>query len=103
MGASFSGSEAIKRWKGAVCSAFVKLFLLPGIFLPLAALLGFRESELIAILIMTGSPTTVASFVMAKQMHADSVLTSNTVLLSTIASSVSITFWLYLLRSFGLI
>lgn len=103
VGASFSGSEAMKRWKGAVCSSFVKLLLLPGIFLPLAAALGFRRSELIAILIMTGSPTTVASFVMAKSMHADGVLTSNAVLLSTILSSVSITFWLYLLRSFGLI
>lgn len=103
VGASFSGSEAMKRWKGAVCSSFVKLFLLPGIFLPLAAMLGFRQSEMVAILIMTGSPTTVASFVMAKNMHADSVLTSNAVLLSTILSSVSITFWLYLLRSFGLI
>ena len=103
VGASFSGSEAMTRWKGAVCSSIVKLFLLPGIFLPLAAMLGFRESELIAILIMAGSPTTVASFVMAKSMHADGVLTSNAILLSTILSSVSITFWLYLLRSFGLI
>ena len=101
VGASFSGSAAMTRWKGAVCSSFVKLFLLPAIFLPLAAVLGFRESELIAVLIMTGSPTTVASFVMAKSMHADGVLTSNAILLSTILSSVSITFWLYLLRSFG--
>lgn len=103
VGASFSGSEAMKRWKGAVCSSFVKLFLLPGVFLPLAAVLGFRDSELIAILIMTGSPTTVASFVMAKGMHGDCVLTSNAIVLSTILSSVSITLWLYLLRCFALI
>lgn len=103
VGASFSGSEALTRWKGAVWSSFVKLFLLPGIFLPLAAMMGFRQSELIAILIMAGSPTTVACFVMAKSMHADGVLTSNAVLLSTVLSSVSITFWLFLLRSFGMI
>lgn len=103
VGASFSGSAALKRLKSAVCSSFVKLFLLPAIFLPLAAMLGFRESELIAVLIMVGSPTTVASFVMAKNMHADGVLTSNAILISTILSSVSITFWLFLLRSFELI
>ena len=103
VGASFSGGEAMKRWKGAVWASFVKLFLLPGIFLPLAAVLGFRRSELIAILIMTGSPTTVASFVMAKNMHADGVLTSNAILLSTILSAASITFWLTLLRAFRLI
>lgn len=101
VGASFSGSEAMKHWKGAAVSSFVKLFLLPAIFLPLAAALGFRQSQMIAILIMAGSPTTVASFVMAKNMHADGTLTSNAVLLSTLLSAVSITFWLYLMRGFG--
>lgn len=101
VGASFSGSEAMKRWKGAVVSALVKLFLLPTIFLPLAAVLGFRNSQMIAILIMAGSPTTVASFVMAKNMRADGTLTANAVLLSTALSAVSITLWLYLMRAFG--
>ena len=101
VGASFSGSGAVKRWKGAAVSSFVKLFLLPAIFLPLAAVLGFRDSQMIAILIMVGSPTTVASYVMAKNMRADGPLTANAVLLSTILSALSITFWLYLLRAFG--
>lgn len=103
IGASFSGEEAIKRWKSALAATIIKLFLLPAIFLPLAVCFGFRESALIAILIMTGSPTTVSSFVMAKKMGGDSVLTSNSVLISTIFSSVSITTWLYVLRLFGLI
>lgn len=103
MGASFSGSEALTRWKGAVWSGVIKLLLLPAILLPLAAAMGFRDSQMVAILIMAGSPTTVTAFVMAKSMHADGVLSSNAVLLSTVASSVTITFWLYLLRSFGLI
>ena len=103
VGASFSDSQAMTRWKDAAWSSFVKLFLLPGIYLPLAALLGFRQSALIAILIMVGSPTTVSSFVMAKSMYGDSVLTSNAILLSTVLSSVSIVLWLYLLRSFMLI
>ena len=101
VGASFSGGETVKCWKGAAVSSLVKLFLLPGIFLPLAAMLGFRNSQMIAILIMTGSPTTVASFVMAKNMHADGVLTANAVLLSTVLSAVSITFWLYLMKTLG--
>ena len=103
VGASFSGREAMKRWKGAVGASFVKLFLLPAIFLPAAVMLNFRQSELVAILIMLGSPTTVTSYVMAKSMHADVALTSNAVVISTLLSAVSITFWLYLLRSFSLI
>ncbi len=103
LGASFSGGAALTRWKGAVCSSLIKLFVLPAIFLPIAAAMGFRETAMVAILIMVGSPTTVSCYVMAKSMHGDGVLTSNAVMLSTLLSSVSITFWLFVLRSFGLI
>lgn len=101
VGASFSGAQALKRWKSATVSALVKLFLLPAIFLPLAGAMGFRDSQMIAILIMAGSPTTVACFIMAKNMKADSVLTANAVLLSTLLSAPSLTFWLYLMRLWG--
>lgn len=101
VGASFSGGEALTRWKPAVVSSLIKLVLLPALFLPLAVWLGFRQSELIAILIMAGSPTTVASYVMAKNMGGDGVLTANVVLLSTLLSSVTITGWLYLMVSLG--
>lgn len=103
VGASFSGGEAMTRWKPAAFSSFIKLLLLPACLLPLAAWLGFRGSAMVAILIMAGSPTTVAAFVMAKNMHADGVLTANAVLLSTILSSMTITFWIYLLRAAGMI
>lgn len=96
VGASFSGGKALPRWKSAMVSSLVKLWLLPLIFLPMAAMMGFHGCEMIAILIMVG-------FVMAKNMHADTVLTSNAVRISTVFSSVSITFWLFALRSFGLI
>ncbi len=101
VGASFSGGEALTRWKPAVVSSLIKLVLLPALFLPLAVWLGFRQSELIAILIMAGSPTTVACYVMAKNMGGDGVLTANVVLLSTLLSSVTITGWLYLMVSLG--
>ncbi len=103
VGASFSGREALSRWKPAVAASLVKLFLLPALFLPLAAWLGFRNSEMVAILIMVGSSTTVACYVMAKQMNGDGALTANAIVLTTLLSSVSITLWLFLLRSFALI
>ena len=103
IGGSFSGAEALKKWKPAAAASFIKLFLLPGLFLPAAVALGFRTSELVAILIMLGSPTTVSCYVMAKNMNGDGVLTSNVVVLTTLFSSVSITLWLSLLRSFALV
>lgn len=103
VGGSFSAAEALKRWKLAAVASFVKLMALPAVLLALAAALGFRNSEMVAILIMAGSPTTVACYVMARNMHADTVLTSNTIVLSTLFSSVTITFWLFILRTFGLL
>ncbi len=58
---------------------------------------------MVAILIMVGSSTTVACYVMAKQMNGDGALTANAIVLTTLLSSVSITLWLFLLRSFALI
>lgn len=103
VGASFSRSEAVKRIKPAVVATAIKLFILPAIFLPIAALFGFKNSEMLAILIMVGSPTTVSCFVMAKNMGHEGVLTSNVVMLATVLSSVSLTLWIFLLRSFGLL
>ena len=78
-------------------------FILPAIFLPIAALLGFTGSAMIAILILVGSPTTVSCYVMAKNMGHRGVLTSNVVMLATVLSSVSLTLWIFLLRLFGLL
>jgi len=52
---------------------------------------------------MLGSPTTISSYIMAKNMGNDEVLTSNAIVLSTMFSSVTMTGWIYLLRSLGLI
>lgn len=103
VGASFSAGEALKKWKPAAWACFIKLFLLPALFLPLVALCGFRGSEMVAILIMVGSPTTVSCYVMAKNMKGDAALTANVIVLATLLSSVSITLWLTLLKAFGLI
>lgn len=103
IGAAFSMAEAKKKLAPSLWASFIKLFALPAIFLPVAVFLGFRESALVAILVMLGSPTTVTSYIMAKNMDNDGVLASNIVMLATLLSSVSVTFWVFLLRYFALI
>lgn len=103
MGAAFDWNEAKKGMKLAFLASFIKLFGLCAIFLPTAILIGFRETELIAILVMLGSSTTVSCYVMAKNMGHDGVLTSSIVALTTCGSAFSLTFWLYIIRTFGLI
>ena len=103
VGASFRLSDAIRKFRPAMVAAMIKLVILPAVFFPAALYFGFRQSELVAILIMLGSPTTISSYIMAKNMGNDEVLTSNAIVLSTMLSSITMTGWIYLLRSFGLI
>lgn len=99
MGASIDFKKVGGQLKNALIASFFKLIGLVAIFIPLAITLGFRTEKLVAILIMLGSATTVSSFVMCRNMHHEGVLTSNTVAITTLLSSFTITFWIYLLRS----
>ena len=103
IGASFSLADAKKRFAPSLCASAVKLLVLPLVFLPLAVSLGFRGSALVAIFVMLGSPTTVTCYIMSKNMKNDHVLSSNIVMLATLLSSVSVTFWVFIMRNFGLI
>lgn len=103
MGAAFDVGKAFAKAKPAAVAAFIKLIGFCALFLPVAVALGFRESELVAILVMLGSATTVSCFVMAKNMGHEGVLTSSVVMLTTLFSGFTLTGWIYLLRSLALI
>ena len=103
IGAGFEGRKAVKKVKPTVIATFIKLVLLAAIFLPVAVRMGFRNQELMAILIMLASPSTVTCYVMAKGMDNDDVLSSSIVVLTTLLSSITLTAWIFVLRSFGFI
>lgn len=103
VGANFEGRKAIKKIKPTMAATFIKLVLLPAIFLPIAAGMGFRDSELVAILVMVGSPTTVTCYIMAKNMGNDAELSSSIIVMATLLSSVTLTFWVFLMKSLSLI
>lgn len=103
MGAAFNWSEAKSGMGLAFAASFMKLIGLCTLFLPVAVLLGFREAELIAILVMLGSSTTVSSYVMARNMGHSGVLSSSIVAITTLGSAFSLTFWLYVLKTLALI
>lgn len=99
MGATFNYKKALGDLKPALCATFIKLFGFCTLFLPLAIFFGFRQEQLIAILVMLGSATTVSCYVMAKNMGHEGVLTSTVVMLTTLISCFSITMWLYILKT----
>lgn len=71
--------------------------------MPLGIFIGFRNQELMAILIMLASPTTVSSYIMAENMDNDGVLASSIIVLTTVLSSITLTGWIFILRWFGLV
>ena len=103
MGATFDFQKALGKIRPAVAATFMKLFVFVAIFLPVAVKLGFRREELIAILVMLGSATTVSSFVMSKNMGHEGTLSSSVVMLTTLFSAFTLTAWLYVLKAFQLV
>lgn len=103
MGATFEMKKATSKMKSTLVAVFMKLVGFCAIFLPMAALLGFRNEEMIAILVMLGSATTVSCFVMARNMGHEGTLSSGVIMMTTLLSAFTLTMWLDVLRSFGLV
>ncbi|MBQ3796059.1 MAG: AEC family transporter [Butyrivibrio sp.] len=103
MGATFDYKKALGNLKVALVASFIKLFVLVAVFMPLAVILGFAGEQVIAILVMLGSATTVSSYIMAKSMGHEGTLTSSVVMLTTFGCSFSLTFWIYVFRTLGIV
>lgn len=101
IGASFEGPKALKKAGPTLVAALIKTVGLLAIFIPCALALGFREKELIALLIMLGSPTTPSSYVMAKNMGHEGVLTASAIAATTLLSALTLTGWIFILHGGG--
>lgn len=101
LGAGFEGKKALAMIKPTLAASCLRLIVQPALFLMPAVTLGFRGEQLVALLVMLGAPTTVSCHIMAKNMHHEGVLTSSVIVATTFLSSVTMTFWLFLLRHFG--
>ncbi len=101
LGAGFEGKKALSKIKPTLVATALKLLIIPAVFIPVAVYMGFRNQEMIAILIMLGAPSTVSCYVMAKNLGNDHVLASSIVVASTFLSSFSITMWIFILKTMG--
>ncbi len=103
IGAAFDFREAFGKIGRSAFAAAIKLIIQPLIFVPIAVLLGFRDEKLVSILIMLAGPTTPVAFIMAKQYGYKGTITSSAVALTTLFSSVTLTGFIFALRSLGYI
>lgn len=99
MGAAFEWKKAFAMLKPTLLCSGLKLVGFAAVLVPVAVMLGFRNEALIAILVMAGSATTVSSYVMAKNMGHEGVLSSSVVMMTTLCSAFTLTGWLFLLKT----
>lgn len=96
-------SEIKKGFALSVYSTFLKLIIFPLAMTYLAWLYDFRGYDLGLLFILFACPTAVSSFIMAEAMGSNSKLAANILLLTTLASLITITFGLYILKQYNLI
>ena len=103
MGAAFDWEKAFAKLKPALTAVVMKLVGFVLIFLPIAIKMGFREEKLIALLVMLGSATTISCYVMAKNMGHEGTLTSSVIMLTTLFCAFTLTMWIFVLKTCGLL
>ena len=101
LGGSFSFERARKGFAVAAIAAFLKGCVLTGIGIALYRWMGLSGDDMRIGAIMLGCPTAVVTYVMAARLRGDTDLAGTIVIVSTAASVVTITGWLFLLRLMG--
>lgn len=101
------GSISLRELKHSSLISFVavcmKLVVAPTAMVAFAMLFDFNRVELGVIFLMAAAPTATASYIMVQAMNGNGILAANIVVLSTLASVVSASIGIAILRHFGMI
>ena len=100
-GADFKFRKINNNILPVLFASFSRLIIVPVIAICIFIWLGFRNLELCVLLCIFASPTSVSSFVMAKNMGADGELANQIVVVTTVSSSITIFLLIFALRSLG--
>ena len=103
IGGAFEFRSAASQLKKSALAAATKIAILPLIFVPIAILMGFETERLVAIFVMLAAPTTPSCYIMAKNYGYEGVVTSSTVVLTTLFSTLTLTIFIFTLRTLGFI
>lgn len=103
LGASFQVSRQSHLRRNLTLCTVIRLLIAPAVFLPIAALMGFRGLAFATILGIFATPCSVSSFVMAQQMDSDAELAGATVVYSSFFSCFSMCAWIFLFKQLGVL
>ena len=103
LGANFKVSSIKGRAATALFAAALKLVIVPGVAVTVAALLGFRNEALGTIFILFGAPSAVSSYIMARKMNNDSDLAAQILLFTTLLCLFTVFAGVFVLKTLQLI
>ena len=96
--------DALRRNAGALAIGTLgKIVVPPLVMVPIAAAFGFRDANLLSLVIVFASPAAVNSYTMAAAYGHDPELAGQLVVVTSVLSMVSVFGWIFLLRTLGLI
>ena len=101
LGAFFRFDGLGKFKKELAIVGFGRLVVIPGIFLTVGYLLGFRGADFAGIMGLFASCSAIASYIMAEQMGGDSELAGNIVICTSFLCSFTMYLWAVLFMSLG--
>lgn len=103
LGGSFKFMDTRRSIKQLTASVFGKLIIVPLVFIPVSILFGFRGPELVALMGMFASPTSVSTYTMAQNLHGDYRLAAQIVVVDSIGSIFTIFIFISILAQMSLI
>ncbi len=103
LGSSISFENLRGKLRLGLAASFIKLVGQSVIFVLLAIWLRLDVESVIITFVAFGAPTAIASYIMSAEYHNDAELAANIVLISTLASSFTITLGVFMLKTLGIL
>ena len=103
LGGDFSFHKLKGNMRIAGVTVFIKLVVIPLIFLPIAVLAGSRGPNLLALALAWETPVAVSSYIMAQQAGADGELAGQLVVLSAACCIPTVFLMIFILQSMALL
>ena len=103
MGGEFKFRSLSNNLKLVLSATVSRLLVIPAIAVIIFILMGFRTIELSVLLCIFATPTAVSSYIMSQNMGCDGELSAQIVVLTTVASSLTIFIFVYVLRAIGVL
>ena len=101
LGGGLRIADTVTYRRELVVVSVAKLLLVPLLFVLTVKLLGFDKVAVTTAMALGAVPNAVSSYVMAKEMEADSVLAGQIVAVTTVLSMASVFLWVFVLSNLG--